>query len=259
MDQFISILARRDHALFLDCRPTPSAPGGYVMRQVPIPAGYAVVLADSSIRHRNTGPNYNRRVAEGRIGVRLLQRRYTGITHLRDVEDIPWADIASLLPEVVHSAELRAEGIDPDSILDHGVSPQTDTFYVRRRCRHVVSENRRVLLSVAALEEGDISTFGRLMKEAHASARDDYEISTPEIEALVRLANAFPATVGARLTGAGWGGCIVALVQQQEIEPFRRHLMQGYKQETGLDTQVTVCRSAAGAGQVFETNLTQGV
>ncbi len=253
MDQFISVLARRDHALFLDCRPTPGAPGGYVMHHVPIPAGYAVVVADSSIRHRNTGPLYNRRVAEGRIGVRLLQRHYPGITHLRDVEGIPWSDIEGLLPEVIHTDELRAQGIDPGSILDHGVSAQTDTFYVRRRCRHVITENRRVLESITALEKGDVGAFAHLMNEAHASARDDYEISTPEIEALVGLANALSETKGARLTGAGWGGCIVALVEQEGIEAFRRHLTQGYKRETGLDTQVTVCHSAAGAGQVFET------
>jgi galactokinase len=253
MDQFISILARRDHALFLDCRPAPSAPGGYIMRQVPIPVGYAVVVADSSVRHRNTGPLYNRRVAEGRIGVRLLQRHYPGITHLRDVEAVPWPDIEGLLPEVIRTDELRAQGIDPGSILDHGVSAQTDTFYVRRRCRHVITENRRVLESVTALEKGDVDAFGRLMDEAHASARDDYEISTPEIEALVRLASELPETRGARLTGAGWGGCIVALVEQEGIETFRRHVTQGYKRETGLDTQVTVCHSAAGAGQVFET------
>jgi galactokinase len=255
MDQFISILARRDHALFLDCRPTPSAPGGYAMRHVPIPSGYAVVVADSTIRHRNTGPHYNRRVAEGRIGVRLLQRRYSGITHLRDVEGVPWADLEPLLPEVIHSAELRAQGIDPDSILDRGVSAQTDTFTVRRRCRHVITENQRVLQIIKALEGGQVSVFGQLMNEAHASARDDYEISTPEIEVLVRLANAFPATVGARLTGAGWGGCIVALVEQDGIEEFGHQLTQGYKHETGLDTQVTICRSAAGAGQVFETRV----
>jgi len=252
MDQFISVLARRDHALFLDCRPTPDVPGRYVMRHVPIPAGYAIVVADSSIRHRNTGPHFNRRVAEGRIGVRLLQQRYPGITHLRDVESVPWADLEPLLPEIIHSDELRAQGIDPESILDHGVSAQTDTFFVRCRCRHVITENQRVLKSVEVLGEGDIMAFGQLMNEAHASARDDYDISTPEIEALVRLAKAFSGTAGARLTGAGWGGCIVALVEQGGIEAFRHHLARGYRRETGLDTQITVCRSAAGAGRVLD-------
>jgi len=208
MDQFISILAQRGHALFLDCRPAADG-SGYTLKQVPIPAGYAIIVVDSSVRHRNTGPHFNRRVAEGRIGVRLLQRRFPGITHLRDVNHLPWSELEPLLPEVIHTGELLQAGIDPETILDGGVSPGADTFFVRKRCRHVITENLRVIESVAALEAGDMTTFGRLLGEAHASARDDYEISTPEIEALVRLANAAPGTVGARLTGAGWGGCIV--------------------------------------------------
>ena len=252
MDQFISILAQRGHALFLDCRPVAEPPG-YRFRQVPIPAGYAVVVADSGVHHRNTGPFFNRRVAEGRIGVRLLQRKYPGITHLRDVEGIPWTELEPLLPEVIHSQELRQLGIDPETILDRGVSAETDTFFVRRRCRHVVTENRRVLQSVAALEAGDMATFGQLLAEAHASARDDYEISVPEIEVLVRLAQGVPGTVGARLTGAGWGGCIVAVVRQEAVPAFQEAVSAGYRRETGREARIFVCRSAAGAGLVLST------
>lgn len=258
MDQFISILGQPGHALFLDCRPTADDPAGtrhYPFRQVPLPAGYAVVVADSQVRHRNTGPHFNRRVLEGRIGVRLLQEQYPGITHLRDVNHLPWAELEPLLPELIHAAELRARGIDSDTLLDSGVGAQTDTFYVRRRCRHVITENNRVLDSVAALERGDVQTFGRLLHEAHASARDDYEISTPEIETLVRLANAVPGTVGARLTGAGWGGCIVALVRQEDSARFAEQVGAGYTQETGLKAQIFVCRSAAGAGEVIRTTV----
>ena len=204
MDQFISVLAQRGHALFLDCRPAADG-SGYRLRQVPIPAGYAVVVVDSGVRHRNTGPHFNRRVAEGRIGVRLLQRHYPGITHLRDVNDVPWPELEPLLPEVIHAAELLELGIDPEKILDSGVSPETDTFYVRRRCRHVITENNRVLTSVEALEAGDMATFGRLLGEAHASARDDYEISTPEIETLVRLAQGHPWHRGSAPDGSGLG------------------------------------------------------
>ncbi|MBC7235690.1 MAG: hypothetical protein H5T69_07590, partial [Chloroflexi bacterium] len=150
MDQFISILARQGHALFLDCR--PRADGGYIYRHVPIPDGYEVLVIDSGVRHRNTGPLFNRRVAEGRIGVRLLQERYPGITHLRDLEAIPWEELEPLLPERIHAEELRRLGIDPEAILDGGASPQTDVFFVRRRCRHVITENRRVLASSNALE-----------------------------------------------------------------------------------------------------------
>jgi len=228
---------------------------GYSYRHVTIPSGFAVVVVDSAVRHKNTGPLFNRRVAEGRIGVRLLQRKYPGITHLRDVNDLPWNELEPLLPEVIHGEALRKIGIDPDTILDSGVSPETDTFLVRKRCRHVITENNRVLQSVAALDAGDMTTFGRLLKEAHASARDDYEISTPEIETLVHLANEVQGTVGARLTGAGWGGCIVAVVPQKEVEAFQDKIIEGYRQETGLSAQVFVCRSAAGAGEALRTTL----
>ena len=252
MDQFISILAKRDHALFLDCRPKGDPPT-YTYKHVPIPAGYSVVVVDSGVRHRNTGPHFNRRVAEGRIGVRLLQAKYPQITHLRDVDDVPWSELEPLLPERIASEALVALGIDPAKILDSGLSPETDVFFVRQRCRHVITENRRVLESVSALERGDMAEFGALLAEAHASARDDYEISTPEIEALVEAARAVPGTVGARLTGAGWGGCIVCVVPRDGIAPFGEQVIAEYAAATGLEAQVFVCRSAAGAGIAFTT------
>ncbi|MHB0858934.1 MAG: galactokinase [Anaerolineae bacterium] len=252
MDQFISVLGQRGHALFLDCRPAVDG-SGYTTRQVPLPEGYAIVVVDSGVRHSNTGPHFNRRVAECRIGVRLLQKAYPGITHLRDVDQVPWTELESLLPEVIVAADLRAQGIDPETILDSGVSPATDTFYVRRRCRHVYHENRRVLQSVSALETGDVHGLAALLREAHASARDDYEVSTPEIEALVEAANAAPGSLGARLTGAGWGGCIVAIVAQEATEAFALSVVAGYKRRTRLDATVFGCRSAAGAGLVYRT------
>jgi len=252
MDHFISVLARRGHALFLDCRPAADG-SGYAYEQVPIPRGYAIILVDSGVRHRNTGPLFNRRVAEGRIGVRLLQRHRPEITHLRDVSRLAWPDLEPLLPEVIHTPALLEMGIDPDAVLDGGVTPETDTFTVRRRCRHVVTENDRVLRTVAALRTGDMVAFGQLLREAHASARDDYEISTPEIEVLVSLANAAPGTVGARLTGAGWGGCVVAVVREESSQAFRRALGPAYREQTGIAAREFICRSAAGAGLVLRT------
>jgi galactokinase len=250
MDHFAAVLGAQGQALFLDCRPT--AAGGYHARQVSLPSGYTIVVVDSGVRHRNTGPHFNRRVAEGRIAVRLLARQYKGLTHLRDVQERPWTELEPLLPEVIESAALRQLGIDPETLLDQGLSAQTDTFLVRRRVRHVHSENARVLQSVAALEAGDMPALGRLLRAAHASARDDYEISTPEIEVLVRLANAAPGTLGARLTGAGWGGCIVALVREESVASFRVAVEEGYRRETGRAATSFVCRSAAGAGVVWQ-------
>jgi galactokinase len=252
MDQFISVLAHRDQALFLDCRPCLGT-GEYTYRHVPIPSGHSVVVVDSRVKHANTGPLFNRRVAEGRIGVRLLQERYPHITHLRDVDDLPWSELESLLPETIGADALRARGIDPDAILDNGLSPDTDSFRVRQRCHHVITENRRVLLSIEALQAGDTVTFGRLMQEAHASARDDYEISTPEIEALVAAANAAPGCLGARLTGAGWGGCIVALVETSAVPAFVHGVTDAYRESVGYEAEAFVCRSAPGAGHVLTT------
>ncbi|MBN1401915.1 MAG: galactokinase [Anaerolineae bacterium] len=259
MDQFISILAQRDHALFLDCRPAPDG-SGYRYAQVPMPPGYAVLVVDSQVRHRNTGPQFNRRVAEGRIGVRLLQRRlppseFPRITHLRDVQHVPWEKLEPLLPESIDGGALRQLGIDPDRILDQGVSPETDTFLVRRRCRHVHSENQRVLRSQEALLAGDMATFVHLLHQAHASARDDYEISTPEIEVLVALAESVSEQVGARLTGAGWGGCVIVVTPWDQLDAVRNIFVSGYRAETGLETQLFVCRSAPGAGRVLNITV----
>ncbi len=254
MDQFISVLAAPEHALFLDCRPAADG-SGYPYRLVPLPAGYAIVVADSGVRHANTGPHFNRRVAECSVGVRLLERHYPGITHLRDVEALAWGQVEPLLPEVISRTVLLSAGIDPARILDNGVDPQTDAFFVRRRCRHVVSENRRVLEACAALEAGDVNRLGELMNAAHRSARDDYEISTPEVEALVSEALALPGVVAARLTGAGWGGCIVALVAQEAAAEVAPRLAMGYRRATGLQSHVFVCRSAAGAGLVLRATV----
>lgn len=254
MDHFISVLATQEHALFLDCRPAADG-SGYPYRHVPLPGGYVIVVADSGVRHSNTGPHFNRRVAECRIGVRLLQRHFPGITHLRDAAGHPWSELEPLLPESIDRPELLRLGIDPAHILDAGVDPQTDVFTVRRRCRHVITENSRVLAACEALEAGDVGLLGELMNAAHGSARDDYEISTAEVEALVRTALEIPGVVAARLTGAGWGGCIVAIVAEGAAGEFGPRLAMGYRRATGLRTQVFVCRSAAGAGLVLRAEV----
>lgn len=252
MDHFASLLSQRGHALFLDCRPGPD---GYTYSPVPLPAGHAVMVVDSGVRHRNTGPHYNQRVAEGRIGIHLLGARHPGITHLRDVSDLPWEELESLLPERVAAAELPALGIDLARLLNGGVLPQSTEYLVRRRCRHVVTENQRVLRAVAAMKAGDTHTLGRLMDEAHASARDDYEISIPEIEVLVEAAREHPGTLGARLTGAGWGGCIVALVRLDAAPSFGDAVSEAYRRRTGGTARVFHCVPGPGAGPVLRTHV----
>lgn len=244
MDHFAAILSRRDQALFVDCRAGES---GYPVEHVPLPEGHVLVVMDSGERHSNTGPLFNQRVAEVRLGVRLLQSRYPWITHLRDVENMPWDEYADLLPERMQAAELERRGISLEALLEGGVAPQTDVFEVRRRCRHVVSENARVLAAVQALREGELARFGELMTASHASARNDYGISTPRLDALVAMACQQPGVVGARLTGAGWGGCAVALASAEVAGRLVARVTAMALEWGGPPIQAFVCRPGAGA------------
>jgi galactokinase len=266
MDQFIALLARPGHALFLDCRPQGPAPSQvegpapsrvegpdrYTFAHVPLPSEVRILVADTGVRHTNVRGEYNLRVAACRTGVACLRPHYPGIAHLRDVQDVDWAALAPLLPEVLSVAEARARGADLDDV----PLPADDVgLRVRACCRHVHSENGRVRATVAALEAGDIVMVGRLLDQAHASARDDYEISCPELEALVGAARAVEGTVGARLTGAGWGGCIVALVRQEAVADFEAKVSRRYRQQVGWEPTIFACRAGSGAGLVFTTGV----
>src|SRR5262249_3640155 len=121
---------------------------------------------------------------------------------------------------------------------------------VFRRCRHVISENRRVLDACAALEQGSLDRFGRLMNESHASLRDDYEVSCPELDLMVQLATGVPGVYGARMTGGGFGGCTVNLVRDDGVEEFRAAVARGYRKETGKDPAIYVSSTANGAEEV---------
>ena len=257
MDHFAALLGRRGHALFLDCRPRH---GVYSTEHVPLPEGYALAVAESGVRHQNTRSEFNLRVAEGKIGVQLLQTRYPArrITHLRDVSPtalgVSLAELLSLLeetlPEQADTGELVALGLKrtwlAELAADHNL-PAEAVYHVRARCRHVITENQRVLAAVAALRSNDTPALGRLLDAAHASMRDDYAASCPEVDALAEIARGAPGCLGARLTGAGWGGCVVALVEADAVEAFRQEVTAGYRQATGLETAPFVCRSGAGA------------
>lgn len=245
MDQFTSILARRDHALFLDCRPDNQQ--NYALRHIPLPDDHRLMVAESGVHHRNVRNEFNQRVAAGRAGVGLLRRRYGAITHLRDVEEIEWADLVPLLPETITVAELAAQGVSLGDI--PGVTPETG-LRVLACCRHVWSENRRVLAAVNALESGEIGALGHLLQEAHASARDDYQISCPELEVLVDAAQEVEGVAGSRLTGAGWGGCTISLVHQDAVAEFEEHVQTRFLAQVGRPTTIFSCRSGAGAGLV---------
>ncbi|MDY6874965.1 MAG: galactokinase [Chloroflexota bacterium] len=258
MDQFIALLAHPGHALFLDCRPQTfprshhkrgDSPQ-YTFAHVPLPLDHRFLVTDTGVRHTNVRGEYNLRVAACRAGVACLRSRYPGITHLRDVQGVAWAELAPLLPEVLTVAEARAHfhhaGLD-----DVPLSTEDARLRVRACCRHVHSENDRVQATVAALEAGDIATVGHLLNQAHASARDDYDISCPELEMLVEAARSVAGTAGARLTGAGWGGCIVALVHQKAVSDFEAQVSRHYQEQTGRKPTIFACCAGGGAGLVF--------
>lgn len=244
MDQFISLLGQRNHALFLDCR--PDSGGAYHTEQVPLPQNYRILIADSGIRHENVLGEYNQRVAACRAGVHLLTRHFPNITHLRDVQQVPWEALARRLPEEKTVRELAEQGIKLGDL--PGLTPDTP-LKVRARCRHVWTENWRVERAADALRASDPVTLGHLLNKAHASARDDYEISCPELDALVETARAIEGVVGARLTGAGWGGCIVALVEEYAVDAFVSRVGESYSAKTGRPSTSFLCRSAPGAGE----------
>lgn len=252
MDQFTAILSQRDHALFIDCRRRAS---GYRYSHVPLPEGHVIVLVDSGERHQNAGPLYNQRVVETRLATQLLKARYPWVSYLRDMEEIPWEECHHFLPEQITKDEVEHQGISLQKLMDGGTLPEAESFFVRKRCRHVMTENHRVLAVVEAMQEGDLARVGELMVESHASARDDYEISTPLLDRIVEAINEHPDVVGARLTGAGWGGCVVALARAEAVDDLFAHVSTLQQESDGQSVEAFVTFPAPGAGHLATINI----
>ena len=212
MDPAVVLVARADHALLLDCRSLET-------RHVPLPAEVAVVVIDSGASRSLAGSAYNQRRAECEAVVRLLAAGDPGIRSLRDVS----MDL------------LAARGPELPAVL-------------RRRARHVVSENARVLEVVAAFEAGDLGRAGAALDASHASLRDDYEVSSAALDALVEIARDVPGVHGARLTGAGFGGCTVNLVAPDAVAALRAAVLERFEARTGLTPRVMPVRAVSGVG-----------
>jgi len=215
MDQFISALGRKDHALLLDCRDLN-------FRPIPLPLDAKIVVCDSHMERSLAGSAYNERRKECDEAVRLFKQWYPKIDALRDITVEQFR---------THEDEL----------------PQP----VRARARHVITENERAVRGATALEVGDAATFGLLMNESHVSLRDDYEVSIPEMDTLVAAAQRVPGCYGSRLTGAGFGGCTVSLVQEGQVERFKHDVAAAYREATGRDTTIYICRASDGVGRAL--------
>jgi len=211
MDQFISALGRRDHALFLDCRDL-----GY--RHVPLRADVKIVVCNSGVKRALAQSEYEVRLKQCREAVTKIAATGRAVKSLRDLQ----------------ISDLQAARSNMDNLL-------------WRRAHHVVSENHRVLEAVRVLESGDLERFGELMNASHASLRDDYEVSCKELDTLVELARRQPGILGARMTGAGFGGCTVNLVRAGAAEGFAQAVAAGYEKALGLKSETYVCQASDGA------------
>lgn len=211
MDQFACLFGQEQHALYLDTRSLAWEP-------VPLPADVAIVVADSQVPRELAGSAYNDRRQACQEAVHLLQMSLPGIKSLRDVTVGDFNRLADTLPVVI-----------------------------RKRTRHVVEEIARVEESVKLLRQGNVTGFGALMVAGHKSLRDLYEVSTPELDALVEIAIRQPGCYGARLTGAGFGGCTVNLVREENVAPFMAALVKDYREQTGKYAKLYHCHAAQGA------------
>jgi galactokinase len=224
MDQFACACGVEGHALYFDTR-------SLEWRPVLLPEGTAIVIADSGVRRSLTNSAYNDRRASCEQAVELLRPFLPSIQSLRDVKPVEFAAFQSYLPPII-----------------------------QKRAEHVVKEIARVESAVTALQRQDAQAFGALMFASHASLRDLYEVSTPELDTLVELARNLPGCLGARLTGAGFGGCTVNLVQAPQAELFIEQLIPGYHQATERQAQVYLCRASQGAvANEITNNLIQTI
>lgn len=211
MDQFAVVFGVPRHALYLDTRSLD-------WRPAPLPEGTAIVIANSNAPRTLSGSEYNQRRDACQKAVEILRSYLPGLDSLRDIAVTEFVAYATVLPDEI-----------------------------RRRAEHVVREISRVESAVSALESSDGRAFGALMYAGHASLRDLYEVSTPELDGLVEIARTLPGCLGARLTGAGFGGCTVNLVEGHSAQAFLTALDSGYREMFGREPEVFITKASAGA------------
>jgi galactokinase len=211
MDQFASACGVENKLLLLDCR-------SLEWKTIPLPEDVSIVIADTTVRRKLTSGEYNKRRFACEEAVRLLKQDLPEIQSLRDVSLEEFNRFAGKLPEEVY-----------------------------KRARHVVEEIERSQQAESLLEAGDVRRFGELMNQCHISLRDLYEVSCPELDVMVSVAQSLEGCYGARLTGAGFGGCTVNLVARERADTFAEELAKGYKTQTKLKPEIYITRASNGA------------
>ena len=214
MDQFTACYGRAGQALLLDCRTLDC-------RALRLPANVDLVVCNTMVKHQLAAGEYNTRRAECEEAVRRLA---VVLPHVRALRD-------------VNLAELEANR-----------ACLTPTLYLR--ARHIVSENERVKSAAAALDRGDIAALQELMSASHRSLRDDYQVSCAELDVMVEIAARQPGVYGARMTGGGFGGCTINLVDKEHSAEFRRTVAEAYHSATGYQPDVYVCQASQGVQEI---------
>ncbi len=212
LDQFSSIFGKKDSMILTDFRSVE------VLRTVPLPAGYSIVVINSMVKHNLVDSEYNVRRQDCEAAAEKLAQIYPDVKTLRDVSLEQLAAAKSALTEREY-----------------------------RRALHVVGECTRVIEAVRMLEHNDVKGFGRLWFDSHESSRVNFENSTEELDYLVELAKSVPGGLGARLSGGGFGGITIHLVATDGAEEYAKRVQAGFKARTGIDAEYIICAIGDGA------------
>jgi len=211
MDQFVSCFGRQDQALLLDCR-------SLEMTYLALPPNVCLVICNTMVRHELAAGEYNERRASCERSIEAIRKFLPNIRALRDLTLEDLEKYGSLLSEMDF-----------------------------RRCRHVITENARVIDAKEALGHVDLARFGQLMYQSHNSLNHDYEVSCRELNLMVSLARNLPGVYGARMTGGGFGGCTINLVEREAVTEFQTSVAQEYEKLTDLSPQISASSAAGGA------------
>ena len=216
MDQFVSCHGRAGHVLLIDCR-------SLEFRPLRLPARVRLVICNTMVKHKLQASEYNVRRAECEEAVRKLSEALPGISSLRDVSPEQLVENKNLLSETLY-----------------------------RRCRHVISENKRVRMVAELFGAGKTEGLREVMAASHESLRDDYEVSCRELDAMVEIAGRQQGVYGARMTGGGFGGCTINFVDAEQAGEFQRRVSAEYEAAIGLRPDIYICEASQGA-ELVET------
>jgi galactokinase len=215
MDQFISCMGKKDCALLLDCRSLD-----YDLIKINT-ENAKIIICNTMVKHELGSSEYNKRRKECEEGVKIFKTKYSEINSLRDPDISKFHEVESQMPEIV-----------------------------KKRCRHIITENNRVAQSIESLKENDMIRFGKMLNGSHDSLRDDYEVSCKELDIMVNLARGIEGVYGARVTGGGFGGCTVNLVRADKSEIFIEEIKKLYCKETKLIPDVYTFLPSDGAKEI---------